>query len=33
MIGGLARLVNDYPAVLRWGRHMNGTFRPRAEPG
>ena len=26
MIEGLARLVNDDPAIVRWGRQMNETF-------
>jgi hypothetical protein len=26
MIEGLARLVNDNPAIVRWGRRMNETF-------
>lgn len=26
MLERLARLVNDDPAILRWGRHMNETF-------
>jgi hypothetical protein len=26
MIEGLARLVNDDPAIVRWGRRMNETF-------
>ena len=26
MLEGLARLVNDDPAIVRWGRHMNETF-------
>ena len=26
MIESIARLVNDDPAIVRWGRHMNETF-------
>jgi hypothetical protein len=26
MIDSLARLVNDDPAIVRWGRRMNQTF-------
>ena len=26
MLEGLAQLVNDDPAIVRWGRHMNETF-------
>jgi hypothetical protein len=26
MIEQLARLVNEDPAIVRWGRHMNETF-------
>jgi hypothetical protein len=26
MIEGIARLVNDDPAIVRWGRRMNETF-------
>ena len=26
MIEALPRLVNDDPAIVRWGRHMNETF-------
>jgi len=26
MLENLTRLVNDNPAIVRWGRHMNETF-------